>query len=358
MAPPRVLVLYNEPVLPAGHPSAGSEQDVVDTADIITANLREADYLVSQLGVKHDPDVLLTGLRAERPNVVFNLFEGLPDRVSGEGTVEATVAGLLEWLGVPFTGSPAAAIALARHKGRTKHLLRGAGLPTPAFLVAERLPCPAWTLPWPAIVKPACQDASVGIEQASVVTGSEQLERRVAQVLERYGPPALVEQFVRGREFHVHVFEDPVASAENRLRLLPLAEIEFRDKDPAYWPIFGYEAKWDPNSRGFRAAVRKAPAALEPEREERLGQIARQAYRLVGCRDYARIDVRMTPDGDFYILEINPNPALSGNALGLSLAAADRTLGGLTVDIVRNALARAQGPSLVLAGAAGTGNGQ
>jgi D-alanine-D-alanine ligase len=340
MSVARVLLLYNQPVVPENHPAFASEREVLDSVAAVGKAVRGAGYSVSRLAVGADPGMLLAGLRAERPDVVFNLFEGLADRGSGEATAEATAAGLLEWLGVPFTGSPAAAIALARDKGRTKHLLRGAGLPTPAFLVAERLPCPAWTLPWPAVVKPACQDASVGIEQASVVSSPEQLERRVAQVLERYGPPALVEQFVRGREFHVHLFEDPAAPAQNRLRLLPLAEIEFRLADPGYWPIYTYDAKWSPDSREYQETPLRSPVSLEPGRFGRLADIARRAYGLVGCRDYARIDMRMTTEGDFYILELNPNPSFTSSAVVKGFQAIGRSRTEFFVDLVRAALAR------------------
>jgi D-alanine-D-alanine ligase len=277
----------------------------------------------------------LDGLRHEAPDVVFNLFEGVTVGACPEAVTEAAVAGLLEWLGVPFTGSPAAALALARDKARTKHLLRGAGLPTPAFFVVERPPCPPCELGWPAIVKPACLDASVGIEQASVVTGQAQLEARVAHVLDRYGPPALVEQFVRGREFHVHVIQ-----GADGLDLLPLAEIEFREQDPSYWPIYTYEAKWNAGTREYEATPLRSPAELAPEPWECLGRIARRAFRLVGCRDYARIDVRMTAAGEFFILEVNPNPSFTSRGVINGFEAFGRTRAQFFRDLVRAALAR------------------
>jgi D-alanine-D-alanine ligase len=331
----RVLVLYNEPVLPADHPDAASEHEVLDSVAAVTEALEEGGFAVGRLAVGADPRALLDGLRREAPDVVFNLFEGLASGGGTEATGEATVAGLLEWLRVPFTGSPATAITLARDKVRTKHLLRGAGLPTPAFFVVEQLPCPPCPLGWPAIVKPACLDASVGIEQASVVTSQEQLEGRVAHVLGRYGPPALVEQFVPGREFHVHVIEDG-----DGLDLLPLAEIEFCEEDPSYWPIYTYEAKWNAGTREYEATPLRSPVTLEPEAWERLGQIARRAYRLVGCRDYARIDMRMTAGGEFFILEVNPNPSFTSRGVINGFAALGRTRAQFFRDLVRAALAR------------------
>src|SRR6266542_1823852 len=200
MPPVRVLVLYNEPVLPADHPDAEQEFDVYDTVDLVSCRLGAAGFEVRQLGVGLDPTALVAGLRAERPDVVFNAFEGL----TTQGQTETTAAGLLEWLGVPFTGSPSAALSLTRDKYRTLQVLRGGGVRVPASFLVERPPCPPCRLAWPVIVKPAAHDASVGIEQASVVTDQAALERRVAYVLERYGPPVLVEEYLDGRELRAH----------------------------------------------------------------------------------------------------------------------------------------------------------
>jgi D-alanine-D-alanine ligase len=336
MPSPRVLVLYNQPLLPRGHPLAVSEAGVLETVENTADALRHAGYSVGVLGVGENPAALLDGLREERPAAVFNLFEGLATQA---GT-EATVVGLLEWLGVPFTGSPAAALALALDKYRTKQLLRGAGLPTPAALAVDRLPAPACPLGWPVIVKPARQDASVGIDQASVVTSQAQLERRCALVLDRFGPPALVEQFVPGREFHVHLVEDHAADGSRSLCLLPLAEIVFLEEAPGYWPIYSYDAKWKADTHEYRVTPLHSPVLLEPGPMERLGNLARRAYDLVGCRDYGRLDVRMTPEGEFFILEVNPNPFLNSKAVLNGLAALGRSQTQFFLDLVRAALAR------------------
>src|SRR4051812_31323713 len=121
MSAPKVLVLHNQPTLPDNHPDALSEHDIVYAATDIGNHLKAAGYEVTQLGAGNDPAPLLTGLCAARPEVVFNLFEGTHDR----GQTEAFAAGLLEWLGLPFTGSPCDALALARNKQLTKRLLRG-----------------------------------------------------------------------------------------------------------------------------------------------------------------------------------------------------------------------------------------
>lgn len=333
----RVLILYNEPVLSPNHPDAESEHEVLYTVDVVSATLAKAGFHVSRLGAHHDPGALLAGLRAERPDVIFNLFEGTGD----DGNTEAYVAGLLEWLDLPFTGSPFQTLALARHKHLTKSLLRGAGLPTPAFFVVEDLPVAQCPLDWPVIVKPAAQDASVGLDQGSVVTNQQRLHERVVALLNNYGPPVLVEQFIPGRELNVALIEAP------ELRTLPISEVLFTDKDPEFWPIVTYDAKWRPGSRDYEATPPRYPANVSPKLADRLGTLARQAFRLLGCRDYARVDFRVRPSGKPFILEVNPNPDFSPTAgLAGGLTSAGITHAEFTVALVRAALARRRLPRL------------
>src|SRR5262249_30370592 len=157
---------YNEPVLSADHCDAESEREVLFTVEAVRANLLQAGFEVEHLGCGRDPAATVHTLGQRRPDVVFNLFEGLADR----GDTEATMAGLLDWLGLPYTGCPHHTLCLAQNKHLTKHLFQGSGLPTPAFLVVDELPVPGCTLDWPVIVKPARQHASVGLDQRSVVT--------------------------------------------------------------------------------------------------------------------------------------------------------------------------------------------
>ncbi len=329
---PRVLILHNEPVLPADHPDAESEHEILYTVDVVQKTLSEAGFAVGRLSVGRDPSVLLEGLRRQRPDVVFNLFEGLADA----SDTEAHVAGMLEWLGLPFTGSPYQTLCLARNKAMTKHLLQGAGLPTAEFFAVEELPVPPCPLEWPVIVKPATQDASVGLDQGSVVTDQERLAERVAYLLETYGPPVLVEQFIRGREFNVGVIEAP------EVRVLPVSEILFVDKDPDYWPIVTYDAKWKPGSRDYEATPPRYPATVSPRLREKVEALAARAFRLLGCRDYARVDFRVRPPGRPYILEVNPNPDFSPTAgLAGGLESAGLTHAQFTVELVQRALARA-----------------
>src|SRR5947209_2633797 len=175
MPAPRILVLFNDPVLPIDHPDAASEREILDTVNSVSRTLRRAGFRVSRLGIGNDLTALAEGLEEHCPDAVFNLFEGLSNRPF----TESVVAGMLEWLKVPFTGCPSDTLTLARDKQRTKFLLRGAGLPTAPFFTVDHLPVPECRLDWPVIVKPANQDASCGIEQESVVQNQAELTSRV-----------------------------------------------------------------------------------------------------------------------------------------------------------------------------------
>lgn len=336
MPQPSVLVLSNNPVLPADHPEAWSEHDILDTVADTVKVLTAAGFDVRQLAIDFDPRPLLDELRACRPDAVFNLFEGLPTQPGSE----VAVAAMLEWLNVPFTGCPPLALALGRDKIRTKHLLAATGLPTPEYLVIDRTPISCWQGGWPAIVKPAYQDASVGIEQASVVTGPEQLAARVEHVLQTYGPPVLVEQFLTGREFHVNVIEDGHDQPDRPLVILPPAEIAFRETDRGRWPVYTFMAKWHEESDEYKSSPLVAPVQLPPEYLAALTDLATRAFRLLGCRDYARLDVRMDASGGFRVLEVNPNPYLNSLALVRGLEAIGRTHEQFLVELTLSAISR------------------
>lgn len=335
MSHPRVLVAYNEPVLPADHPDALSETDVLEAADLVAKALEAEGFPTRRVGFARDPRPLLDALRDERPDVVFNMFEGLADQTA----TEVSVAALLEWQRVPFTGAPSFALALGRDKARAKQLMLGAGLPTAAFQVIEEGPALPWPYPWPAIVKPACQDCSVGIDQASVVTNQADLDERVAAVLGRFGPPVLVEEFIFGRELHAHVLEERGSPA---LTVPPLSEITFSyPPGRRFWPILSYDAKWKTDSPEFQSTPHNTVAKLPPALEDRLKRCAIRAYKLIGLRGIGRVDFRVTEDGRPYVLEVNPNPYLHGEGLVDGLVAVGRTHEQAIADMVWKALEHA-----------------
>jgi D-alanine-D-alanine ligase len=334
---PRVLLLFNQPVLPPDHPDYASEVDVVETVGELEKVLPPDRYVVERFGYARDPRLLFDKLAAWQPDAVFNLFEGEADR----SETEIYNAALLEWAGVPFTGAGSFGQAIGRDKVRTKYLLHGAGVPTAPFQGVDRLPAVPWPHPWPAIVKPAYQDASIGIDQGSVVTTQPELDARVAHVFGRFGGPALVEQYIPGRELQIHLFDDP---ADGRLTVTPAAEIVFEyAAGEAYWPIYSYRAKWDESSAEFKASRPVGGLTLPSPLRERAEEMCTAAYRLVGLRDYGRVDLRVTAAGEPYVLEVNPNPHLNSLVVVDSLTAMGRDFEGFIQGLVQNALGRRKG---------------
>jgi len=329
-----VLLLYNEPLLPEDHRDAESEHTVVDVAKYIGEILGTNGYAPRLFGLGQNPADLLRELDARRPDVIVNLFEGNPDNTE----TESYVAGLLEWKGIPFTGSPMRALCLCRPKHLAKLLLKGAGLPTAGFFVIDQLPVPESPLEFPVIAKLACQDASVGIDQTSVCTNQAELENRVDYLMREYGPPIMIEEYISGREINVALLELP------ELEYLPPAEILFPEEKPGQWAIVTYPAKWDPDHIDYKTTPPKFPADLPPRLAKKVGELAVKAYRTVGCRDYARVDFRIR-NGKPYILEVNPNPEISDEAgFAHSLASANLVYIDFILRLVDNARKRAAAP--------------
>jgi D-alanine-D-alanine ligase len=207
-------------------------------------------------------------------------------------------------------------------------------------MVVEEVPAPRWRRGWPAIVKPAFQDASVGIDQGSVVTTQKQLDERVKLLFAAYGPPVLVERFVFGREFHVNMIENRTAPPNTPPTVLPLCEIAFTNLTPGRWPVYTFTAKWHEQSEEYKTAPVRSPVEIPPDDFARLTLIAQRAYRTLQCRDYARIDVRMDEGGGFYVLEMNPNPYLNSLALVNGLVAIGRSHEWLLVEMALAAIGR------------------
>lgn len=337
---PRITILYNEPTLPADHPDADAEHDVLETADVIAKALVAAGLAVCRLGVTADPGALLAGLESSKPDCVFNLYEG----TAGWANSEEYVAGILELKGIPYTGCPTLPMTLGRNKPLAKRLFAGAGIPTAPYALVGPGPCPPCPLPWPVIVKPGEQDASVGIDQASVCQSQVELEARVGYLRNAYGPSVLIEQLVVGREFHV-----PVIERDFQRIVLPYTEILFPPPPDggSIWPIVTFDAKWKPQSRDFAATPAKNPAEVDEGLKSAVDRICLDTFELLGCRDYARVDLRVDSAGRPYVLEMNPNPCINPLAgVAAALESAKIPYDDFLLGCVRNALRRGPRPEL------------
>lgn len=325
----KVLLLYNAPVLPGDHPDAESERDLLHTVESVHQALLYFQHQVTTLGLTDSPEPLLSSVRSIQPDVVFNLFEGFGTRPASE----YHVAGLLNWLSVPYTGCPVEAMVLGRDKVRTKQLLRGAGLPTAEFIVVDNATCVPLPQSWPVIVKPAGTDASIGIDQGSIVSDEPSFRKQVDSVLQRYGSPVLVETYLPGPEFNVGIIESP------ELRALPIAEMVYTPQPGVHWPIVSYASKWETGSAEDLAMQPRCPAQIADALRVRLQDIALAAFQLIGCKDVARIDCRLDAAGVPNILEVNPNPDLGSTAgLARMLRTANIPYGQFIDQMVRNHL--------------------
>ena len=303
-SPVPVLLLYNvvEQLDLGEARDLVTDLEVVHTAQSIAEGLRSTGHDVTVAPVRDVTDVLQVAQPSDpEATLVFNLCENLGGRPEDEPEVPEA----LERLGFQYTGSPAQTLATCLNKSYTKAQLAHRHVPTAPFQVFHRADEPI-EVPLPAIVKPQAQDASIGIDRDSVVHDERALRRRVEYILDAYRQPALVEAFVVGREFNVGVWGNGVAHT------LPLAEIDFSGWADPYTHIVHFEAKWNEACAEYQTMNVICPAQVEPELAERIRQVVLAAYQAMGCRDYARVDLRVAAaDGVPYVLEVNPNPCLA-----------------------------------------------
>ena len=313
---------------------AGSEEWSPQDVAAVVANVHEVRDVLRRRG--HEVELLPIRYgdfrwlsRARRADLVFNLCEG----INGHARFEDLVVGTLELTGVPFTGCRTWPTTICHRKHVANTLLSSAGVPVPAFTLAQANKTPS-EFPLPAIVKPAAEDASVGIDNGAVCTSKRALKRRVAQMLEQF-EEVLVQEYVAGREFNVGFVGK---------RMLPIAEIRFEDLPQGTWPIVSYAAKWIPGSPEDEGTVPVCPADLPPELLQVIGDVARRAWEHMSeYEGYGRVDMRLSEEGQPYVLEVNPTPDLSSNA---GLAGMARAFGwsydDLVMQIVDEALMRSQ----------------
>lgn len=259
-----------------------------------------------------DEFILKIKAAAAEDCIVFNLCE----EAFGKSSFEMHIAALLELYGLRFTGSGPLTLGLALNKGLTKDILYSSDLLTPEYAVMKEPPAKLKrTLKFPLIVKPLKEDASIGIDSEAVVKTMKELKKRVEFIITKFNQPAIVEEYVDGREFNIAV----LGNGKN-IRALPPSEIDFVDFPEGKPKICCYEAKWVQESPFYKKTVPVCPANIPDAMKDELQAVALKAYHAMGCRDYARVDVRVGEDGNIKVLEVNPNPDISSDA-GLARAA-------------------------------------
>ena len=234
--------------------------------------------------------------------IVFNQCECIP----GIPHSEHEVVKIIESMGFIYTGSTADVLMLAENKFEAKQILESRNISTPAWKIYNEPEINGWDI-FPAIVKTACEHCSISLNHESVVMNNRELESRVKYILKNYNQPALVEDFIDGREFHVPI------CGNGTLKMLPPVEMDFSAFNDVHDRLCTYDSKFDPDSLHYKKIEGLIPAPLSDTALKSLEEICLDAYCAIGCRDYARMDVRER-DGKFFILDVNPNADLDSEA--------------------------------------------
>jgi D-alanine-D-alanine ligase len=301
----RVLVLVHPDLIPPDSTKGYSEQEINEwkTEYDVVSTLRAAGHEVRPLGVHDELKPIREEIEGWKPDVIFTLLE----QFRGEAVYDQNVASYLELMHVPYTGCNPRGLMLARGKDLSKTLVHYHRIPVPAFAVFpmhRNVRRPA-RLALPLIVKSLSEDASYGISQASVVDTDEKLAERVAFIHERIGTAAIAEQYIEGREVYVGVL------GNDRLRVLPVWELQFTNIAHGAWPIATEKVKHDTDYQERRGILHGPAKDLPPELSARIQRMAKRIYRTLQLDGYARIDFRLSADNIPYFLEANPNPEIA-----------------------------------------------
>lgn len=286
----RVGLTYNIKRIDPTANDAEAEFDSPLTIAAITSAIESYGHTVVPLEATVD---LPRALADAAPDVVFNIAEG----ARGRGR-EAQVPALCELLGIPYSGSDPTSLSICLDKGLTKQILRSAGIDTADWQVLTTGREKIKAFRYPVIVKPNAEGTSKGITSASVVSDEASARAAARTLVERYGQPALVEEYIVGREFTVGLL------GERRPKVLPPMEVVFIN--PVGLPVYGFEEKQTDTPR-----VRfECPANLTPAEQKRIEKTVRDTFAALDCRDVARVDLRLTPEGKVFVIEVNPLPGL------------------------------------------------
>ena len=300
----RALVVVHASLVPPdsleGHEA--KEIDEWRTEYDVVSTLKSAGHAVRCVGVLDSLTELRAAVADWKPDIVFNLLE----EFDGIVTYDQHVVAFLELLRQPYTGCNPRGLMLSRDKSLCKQLLAFHRVPTPQFAVfrrGARFHAPR-RLKFPLFVKSTVEDASLGIAQASVVEDAARLKERVEFVHEQVKSDALVEEYIEGRELYVGVM------GNERLTRLPVWEMVFGSMPRTLAAIATRKVKWDKRYQQRYGITTLAASDLPPGIEARLDRLSRRIYRALGMSGYARMDFRVTPSGDIYVLEANANPNL------------------------------------------------
>lgn len=329
----KIIVLIDQETVFADDPGfTGSTAEVRATMEFhIIDSIRGLGHETVVQAFGPDPMESIRAVIEHKPDLVFNLTE----HFKGNRRQDANIAGLLELLDIPFTGSGAEGLLLCRDKVTAKRLLGYHRIRLPHFFSVpqntSKIPA---RVHFPLMVKPALEDGSDGISLASIVRDEGELKARIAMIHERMNQPALCEEYIEGRELYVGI------TGNDRLTAYPAREIRFGKTDEGGPQIATRKVKWDEEYRK-KWAIEYVHADLPPATERLVARASKRIYRILNIRDYGRIDLRLTAGGDVVFIEANPNPNLAADE---DLAEAAKKVGldhrALIDRIIKTALLR------------------
>jgi D-alanine-D-alanine ligase len=275
-------------------------------------------------------------------DLIFNLTESF----DGDDTKEMNVVAYVDLLGLRYTGAGPHAIFLSQDKSVAKKIFAFHGIKTPFFAICYRGRLEhAHDISFPLIVKPAWEDGSIGIDAGAVVTNVKEMMRRIEYIQDEFDSPALVEEYIEGREIYAGVL-----GSYERAWALPLVELDLSKLPEGTPKIASYDVKFEKNTEAYKLTKSAVAENLDEETTKRLSETALAAYRALKLRDYGRIDMRLAANGDVYVIEANPNPwlasrqefAMAAKASGLSYT----ELIGTIVELANNRYLNASMASL------------
>jgi D-alanine-D-alanine ligase len=319
---------------------AFAEWDSATTIDAVAFALSAYGTVIRLEATQEFPE----RLRDERPDIVFNIAEGL------HGTNrEAHVPAICEFFDVPYSGSDPFTLALCLHKAKTKDFLTAHGIPSAPYVLIESRPAlerllgnenPRFPIPssrFPLFVKPVQEGSSKGITERNFVRTPNELDAQVQHLLDTYAQPVIVETFLPGAEFTCGVIGNGIGA-----RVLPIVGMNFRSLPDGAIPIYGYEAKWLWDVPSDPLDIFECPAAIDPALRLRIEDVVLRAYHVLGCRDWSRIDVRLDAAGVPNIVEVNPLPGILPDPADNSCLPKAARAAGLSYDaLIQTALLHA-----------------
>jgi D-alanine-D-alanine ligase len=311
----KITALVDSATVPQDDPQFLILPKTPTTEYYVIQTIRQLGHEVTITPVEDDIIAVANQLKQQEPSLVFNMTE----EFGGDRQKDKNIAAMLELLEIPFTGTGSVGLMLCRDKILCKQILTYHQIKVPDFLVfplGEKIKLPK-SIKFPMVVKPAFEDGSEGISNASVVNDVGALKQRIQFVTKKWKQGAIAEEYIEGREFYVAIL------GNKKLVTLPIRECIFNNKNAAGPCLATYRVKWDEKYRR-KWNVKFGFAKLDKTETEKIYQTCKQVYGLLQLRDYGRIDLRLTNDNKIVILEVNANPDV---AKGEELAEAAKKAG-------------------------------